>query len=137
MSDAKRSGSGVEATSAKTARKPPASISGNPIPSKGILAGRDNATSSPTKNVRIKYARVYMIVEEVAHAHLRVGEAMLSLFLRSGECFAFPRGPIPSGLSLDRRACTHKSPCHVRSRAGTLGRLPVQFRAWPPGKLNT
>ena len=51
MSDAERSGSGVEATSAKTARKLPASISGNPIPSNGTLAGRCIATGSPTKNL--------------------------------------------------------------------------------------
>src|SRR6266404_3874892 len=51
MSDAKRSDSGVETTSAKKARTPPASISGNPIPSNGTLAGRCIATGSPTKNL--------------------------------------------------------------------------------------
>jgi hypothetical protein len=34
-----------------------------------------------SKCERIKYAGVYMIVEEVAHASLWVGEAILTLFL--------------------------------------------------------
>jgi|SRR6516225_7617105 len=77
-------------------RKPsPAGLDGLPS---AIECGNQSANG-----VRIKYARVYMIVEEVAHAHLQVGEAMLSLFLRFGECFAFPSGPIPSWLLLDRR----------------------------------
>jgi len=49
MSDAKRSGNALEAMSAKMACKPSASISGNPIPSNGTLAGRCIATGSPTK----------------------------------------------------------------------------------------
>jgi hypothetical protein len=49
MSDAKRSGSAVEETSAKMACKPPASISGNPIPSNGTVPRRCIATGSPTK----------------------------------------------------------------------------------------
>jgi hypothetical protein len=56
----------------------------------------DDGGNQSANGVRIKYARVYMIVEEVAHARLQVGEAMLSLFLRFGERFAFPSGPIPS-----------------------------------------
>jgi len=59
----------------------PAGLDGLPS---AIECGNQSANG-----VRIKYARVYMIVDEVAHAHLRVGEAMLSLFLRFGECLPF------------------------------------------------
>src|SRR5262249_8185164 len=58
-------------------RVSPAGLDGLPS---AIECGNQDANG-----VRIKYARVYMILEEVAHAHLRVGEAMLSLFLRFGE----------------------------------------------------
>jgi hypothetical protein len=64
---------------------PPAGLDGLPS---AIECGNQSANG-----VRIKYAGVYMIVEEVAHASLRVGEAILTLFLRFGECFAFQRGP--------------------------------------------
>jgi hypothetical protein len=61
-----------------------------------------------TNGVRIKYARIYMIVEEVAHAHLRVGEAMLSLFLRFGECFAVAAARDRSATLIDVRLSPHK-----------------------------
>jgi hypothetical protein len=50
-SAARRRGSGVEMTSAKAFRNPPASVNGNFIRSNGTLAGRRIATGSPTKNL--------------------------------------------------------------------------------------
>jgi hypothetical protein len=51
MSAARRRGSGIEMTSAKAVRNPPASVNGNFIRSNGTLAGRRIATGSSTKNV--------------------------------------------------------------------------------------
>jgi hypothetical protein len=51
MSAARRPGSGVETTSAKAVRNPPASVSGNSIRSSGTRVQRRIATGPPTKNL--------------------------------------------------------------------------------------
>jgi hypothetical protein len=52
MSAARRSGSGVETTSPKAVRNPPASVSGNPIRSSSTCTGRHIATGSPPPSPR-------------------------------------------------------------------------------------
>ena len=139
MSDAERSGSGVEATSAKTARKLPASISGNPIPSNGTLAGRCIATGSLTKNLpradyvpNLKCANCgfvqpsYKIISTKASLpHFRrpwVERDRLHVELVSkDQNLGFQRSPRPN--QSDQRHT--RSTCKHRSSGASIGRFAV------------